>query len=366
MASLCGDHGPGAMRVTLAFGAALLLVVACGGSPQEESATPTPTVVVSEETATPAPTVAVPEGSGTPVPMVVVPEETATPAPTVVVPEETATPAPTAVVSEETATPAPMVVVPEETATPTPTAVVPEETATPAPTAVVPEETATPVLTPLAQALAVLSNRYDPYESAIAVITLDFQTLRLKAAYLTYGEPCDSQPPVRDEEVRARAGAIFAGEYAWEINVQGGGVSRVGDFVVLRIQPSDFGGVAVSDPCTGEVLFAGIIVWNGFGRQLYPVEPIPPDLLERTSGQASPPQSIDVASSLAARYPEDEQARLEEAGLAAWDSVLDLNLVGDLASAPYTVLVLFYPGKIGAFEPAAADWVIFVHRAPTR
>jgi hypothetical protein len=289
------------MRLALAVGAALLLIVACDGSAREELATPTPTAVVLEGSATPAPTA----------------------------------------------------VAQEEPATPTPTALAQEESATPAPT-------------PLARALADLFNRYDPYESAIAIITLDFQTLRMKAAYLAYGEPCDSQPPVSDEEVRTRAGAIFAGKYTWEINVQGGGVSRVGDFVVLGVAPSDFGGVAVSDPCTGEVLFAGSIVWNGRGGQLYPVEPIPPDLLDRTSGQASPPQSIDVTGSLAASDAPGEGGGLEEGGLAAWDSVLDLNLVGDLASAPYTVLVLLYPRSVGAFDPAAADWVIFVHCPPTR
>jgi len=201
--------------------------------------------------------------------------------------------------------------------------------------------------------------------SSIAIITLDFQTLQLKNAYVTYQTPCGNQNhPVTDGELRWRAGGIFdaTGE-SWFAKVDVGtgevlrfDVSHVGDFAVLEIEPLDFGGVAVSYPCSGLVLFAGSIVWNGRGEQLYPAVPLPPDRLQRTSDQAAPPDRIDVVGTYAAD---------EEGGLAAWDSVRDLNLVKDLAVPPYSVLVYLYPRTVGMFDPDAADWVIFVHRGPT-
>jgi len=54
----------------------------------------------------------------------------------------------------------------------------------------------------------------------------------------------------------------------------------------------------------------------------------------------------------------------EERGIAAWDSIKDLNLIQELASAPYTVLVYLYPRTMGMLDPAQADWVIFIHRGP--
>lgn len=205
--------------------------------------------------------------------------------------------------------------------------------------------------------------------SSIAIITLDFQTLQLKNAYVTYQKPCGNQNhPVSDDELRWRAGGIFdaTGEFwSGQVDEETIGrrevlrfdVSHVGDFVVLEIAPSDFGGVAVSHPCSGLVLFAGSIVWNGQGEQLYPAVPLPPDRLQRTSDQAPPPDRIDVVGT----YVTDE-----EGGLAAWNSVRDLNLVKDLAVPPYSVVVYLYPRTVGMFDPDAADWVIFVHHGRTK
>jgi len=209
---------------------------------------------------------------------------------------------------------------------------------------------------------------FDPHSSNVAIIVLDFQTLRLKRAYVSYHPSCDDSPPVSDDELRWRAGGIFdaAGEY-WSGQIKeetlgrsevlGFEVSHVGDFAVLHISPADFGAIAVSHPCSGRVLFAGSIVWAGGGRQLYPALPIEPDALQRTPGQAPSPQRIDVLG-------QDVEPD-EEAGMAAWDSVRDLNLVKDLAFEPYSVLVYLYPRTVGAFFPENADWIVFVHHGPT-
>jgi hypothetical protein len=229
-----------------------------------------------------------------------------------------------------------------------------------------PEESATPTPTPLERALARFYNSYDPYKSATVIITLDFQTLGLKAAYLVWQGSCDTGSAATDEQLGRTFGDFFSARgYDWarrlleadtsQGNVWGFEISRVGDFVVLLNTPSDYGGVAVCDRCSGAVLFAGSIIWNGLGRQLYPAEPIPSYALQRAPGEAAPPERIDLAG-----YGGDE-----EGGLAAWDSVLDLNLVKELASAPYNVLVYLYPRTVGTFDPLTADWVILLRRSPT-
>ncbi|MFQ5856047.1 MAG: hypothetical protein ACE5LU_10425 [Anaerolineae bacterium] len=209
----------------------------------------------------------------------------------------------------------------------------------------------------------------DPYSSNIAIIALDYQTLRLKNAYFTRQVPCDGRhPPVDDEELRWRASGLFAATGRWvadfmdeqpcpieKVNFH---ISRVGDFVVLYEPAVDFGGVAVSHPCSGLVLFAGSVVWAGRGRQLYPADPILPEALEHTPEQAPPPQRIDI-------WGLGGELEDVEDGMAAWNSVRGLNLVKDLASAPYSVLVYLYPRSVGLFDPDSADWVIFVHRGLT-
>lgn len=243
------------------------------------------------------------------------------------------------------------VITPTKTSTPTPI----ETTASP--------PTETVVGTPIK-----IGGFFHPSASNVAIVALDFQTLQLKRAFVSYHPSCDDYPPVSDDELRWRAGGIFdaAGEY-WSGQVKeedlgrsevlGFQVSHVGDFAVLHISPVDFGALAVSHPCSGRVLFAGSIVWSGRGEQLYPPLPIEPDALQRTPGQASPPQRIDVLG-------QDVDAD-EEAGMAAWDSIRDLNLVKDLAFGSYSVLVYLYPRTVGTFFPENADWLVFVHHGPT-
>lgn len=179
----------------------------------------------------------------------------------------------------------------------------------------------------------------DPNQSNIAIIVLDYQILQLKAAYLTQQEPCSSQrQPVCDEELKDRAGGIFdATGDNWSRRVtpdQGDTLGQLafdtrcaGDLAILEIEPTDFGGFAVSHRCRGAVIFAGSIVWMGRGKQLYPANPLPSVALLRRSNSIAPPQRIDVTSGPAAP-PADEKSRL---------AVQDLNLVQELAASLYDV-----------------------------
>jgi len=127
----------------------------------------------------------------------------------------------------------------------------------------------------------------DPDSSNIAIITLDFQTLDRKGVYFTRQEPCDRHhPAINDEEIAARVGDIFRATQAyWSGKID---VSRVADFVISVMPPSDFGGFAASHPCSGLVLYAGSIVWSGRGEQIYPAIPIHSNALQHTAPPALP------------------------------------------------------------------------------
>ncbi len=206
--------------------------------------------------------------------------------------------------------------------------------------------------------------------SNIGIIVLDFQTLQLQRAYLSVQTPCDElNLPVDDEELALRAGGLFSAvrrDWPRRILEDEEGVreelafetSHKGDLALLELLPGDFGGFAVLHRCSGLVVYAGSIVWMGTGQQLYPAMPIDPGALKRTwRHQVPPPEQIDVMIGPYARGAEAE-------GLAAWRSIQNLNFVQDLASGPYSVLVYLYPRSVGAFAPAHANWVIFVHRHP--
>ena len=135
------------------------------------------------------------------------------------------------------------------------------------------------------------------------------------------------------------------------------------DFAVL-IFPPDLGGVLISSLCDGTVLYAGSIIWAGHGGQSYP----DPDTalnafsIRHTSTQASPPQSIDVVS-----MESDAEGELREEGLAAWNSVSDLNLVQELSSSPYNVLIYFYsPSLVVEMDETELEWIIFVHPSESK
>ena len=211
---------------------------------------------------------------------------------------------------------------------------------------------------------------FNPYLSNTGILVVDYQTQRLEAAYLERQDVCSVQhPPVSEEELLARAGGLFDAVGKWWPRrvVQGSSgpeerldfdITYVDHLAVLEMEPGDFGGVAVSDRCTGLVLFAGEIVWAGRGRQLYPAEGFGLSVLQHVSGQAPAPEQFDVMIGPYA-YADPQSADL------AWASVSDLNFVQQFATAPYTVLAYLYPRTVGVFNPKFADWIIFLRREPT-
>ena len=212
----------------------------------------------------------------------------------------------------------------------------------------------------------------NPSQSNIGIFVLDYQTLAFRAAYFTKQEPCGSnRQPVSEEELQERAGGLFnAVGKNWSRRVitddKGNEQSELafkttlaGDLAVLDLPPGDFGGFAVLHRCSGLVIYAGSILYMGKGEQLFPANPINPDVLTHKKTSINSPQRVDVIFGPYVGHIE------KESGLSAWNSIQDLNFVQDLAVSPYDVLVYLYPRTVGVFNPDDAEWVIFVQRKPT-
>lgn len=198
----------------------------------------------------------------------------------------------------------------------------------------------------------------DSYFDYVALFVLDYQTLKLKRAYLTQQGRCANvNPGASDTELRSRAGAIFyATEFDWRSRfATAQGFRRIGDFVVQELSPLDFGGVAVSHPCSGAVIYAATIVWAGLGHQIYPTGALSAGDLKNIAGGIAEPTSFDV---LVGPYGED---KLRNA-VSAWEEAKKLNLTHDMATAPYSVLLYLYPPRVGIFDATPAEWLVFVHR----
>lgn len=198
----------------------------------------------------------------------------------------------------------------------------------------------------------------DSYSDHVALFVLDYQTLKLKRAYLTQQGRCGNvNPGASDTELRSRAGAIFyATEFDWRSRfATSQGFRRIGDFVVQELSPVDFGGVAVSHPCSGAVIYAATIVWAGLGHQIYPTGALSAGDLKIIASAIVEPRSFDVLVGAGA----EDKIRNE---LAAWGEVKKLNLARDLATAPYSVLLYLYGPRVGFFDATQAEWLVFVHR----
>ena len=216
-----------------------------------------------------------------------------------------------------------------------------------------PPRTPTPSRTPTPTPVYVPKWEIAPGVSSFAMIVLDYQTLEFKAAYFEVFEACEPYENLKSDEF-----LVSQAENVLQRTGQRPGLQHVGDFALFEIEPTDFGGAVVLDPCTGQVLFAGGIVYAGRGEQIYPVHPIVPDAFLYQTGQIRQPQRMDVITSPASTSAEGFDA--------AWNSAQSLNLVHDFASSAYTVFVYLYGPAVYTFWPSEAEWLIFLHAVPSQ
>ena len=117
--------------------------------------------------------------------------------------------------------------------------------------------------------------------------------------------------------------------------------------------PGDFGGAALVDGRSGELVFAGEIHWMGTGQLLYPM-PLgdPADLQLLTGAPVIAPTSYEYAL-----WGYEDTA----VGDAALDAVRNMELVNQwVAWCTYDALVMLHPYSEGAYNPMSADLIVLL------
>ncbi len=118
-------------------------------------------------------------------------------------------------------------------------------------------------------------------------------------------------------------------------------------------QPAgDFGGAALVDGRSGELVFAGEIIWDGEGQLLHPTPLDPAADLMATGPLTIAPENAEYAL-----------LGLEDAavGDAAIEAVREMDLVRHwVAWCTYDALVLLHPYADGGYLPASADLVVML------
>ena len=116
--------------------------------------------------------------------------------------------------------------------------------------------------------------------------------------------------------------------------------------------PGDFGGAALVDARSGELVFAGEIIWDGEGQLLYPTPLSPAADLLATGPLTIAPENAEYAL-LGLEDP--------AVGDAAIEAVREMDLVRHwVAWCTYDALVLLHPYSDGGYLPEAADLIVML------
>ena len=125
------------------------------------------------------------------------------------------------------------------------------------------------------------------------------------------------------------------------------------DFHYCYAPPGDFGGAALVDGRTGDLVFAGETFWSVAGDAIYPL-PLQPsaDLAPTAATPADGPVVVEYA--LHAYEP-------NSVGDDALDVVLHMVFVDDwLSGREYDVAVVLHPYQVGPYNPALADLIVLL------
>lgn len=203
-------------------------------------------------------------------------------------------------------------------------------------------------------AISHLRSNFQEGQRCTSVLRLDYQTYEPLGVHVACG------PLLAIDEATARAQGIRDAA----IDETFGQVQQVADastelFVFFQ-SPGDFGGVAVVSAATGETLFAGSIVWAGAGDIRYPAAwSSADDLVPRCAAGSAPPA---VGVDLVGVEGGVDAESLADVMDVAWSSALAraIEAHGDV----HGVTVMLYPRTVGSFNPANAEWIVFVDSGP--
>lgn len=153
-------------------------------------------------------------------------------------------------------------------------------------------------------------------------------------------------------DMSAQAGTVLGFAFAptpAEVTLPPFTRTRVAEFYVA---PGDLGGMALFHATTGQLLFAGHIVWAGRG-----------DILAPTEWRAAGDIRAATGVALGPAWGRDETGTLGNAEAAAIaDPARATNLGAALAArtagSRVAAHLFFYPRSVGALDPRTAEWIV--------
>lgn len=129
-------------------------------------------------------------------------------------------------------------------------------------------------------------------------------------------------------------------------------------FDVVFVSPGDFGSIAFRYTDTGDTLLYGSIIWMGLGTLEYPENFLPATRFGKLSGAAREPGAKEYYNI----YPPLSPAEFEARADTAWAAVNRLDITWDFAMKNYRAGFYLYPPSVGAFDPRAAKWIVYLYR----
>lgn len=188
-----------------------------------------------------------------------------------------------------------------------------------------------------------------PGRSCTATVRLHYQT----RAVLGFALLCGGYQAV--DEATARVTAQTDTGYGQGGTLLSGPAPE--DAWVFYEAPGDFGGASAVSSHTGLTVFGGSIVWDGAGDLVYPDAWRPGSEL----GGGCTPHGATASS---------RGFDLEQGGAALATSDMDwaINMIWQTALPAafwqggyvFDAVVLLYPRTTGAFDPAAAEWIVLL------
>jgi hypothetical protein len=132
-------------------------------------------------------------------------------------------------------------------------------------------------------------------------------------------------------------------------------------FEVTFNSPSDFGDITFEYTETGDTLFFGTIIWLGTGELLQPDNFLPAGRYGELSAAAGEPVRKEYFNI----YPQMDPAEFAARADTAWAIVNRLDIAWDFAMEDYRAGFYMYAPSVGAFNPNAAKWIVFLYRGKT-
>jgi len=132
-------------------------------------------------------------------------------------------------------------------------------------------------------------------------------------------------------------------------------------FEITFNTPGDFGDITFAYTETGDTVLFGTIIWLGTGALTKPDNFLPAGRYGELASAAAGPVRKEYFNI----YPLLDPAEFEARADTAWANVNRLDIAWDFAMEDYRAGFYMYAPRVGAFDPGAAKWIVFLYRGKT-